>query len=100
MLAVLLPSGGRKEYTDEEGRVLFLSEPYTRMFGIRLEDAIGRSPFDLYPHAFAQTFYDNIRAVAETNGTLETIEDAPRPDGTLGHFLVRLDVVQGYLYFA
>ena len=74
--------------TDEEGRVLFLSEPYTRMFGIRPEDAIGRSPFELYPQAFAQTFYDNIRAVAETGGTLETIEDAPRPDGTVGHFLV------------
>ncbi|MFL6263629.1 MAG: PAS domain S-box protein [Thermoanaerobaculia bacterium] len=74
--------------TDEEGRVLFLSEPYTRIFGVRPEDAIGRSPFDLYPRAFAQNFYDNIRAVVETGGTLETIEDAPRPDGTLGHFLV------------
>ncbi|HEY2291127.1 MAG TPA: PAS domain S-box protein [Thermoanaerobaculia bacterium] len=74
--------------TDEEGRILFLSEPYTRMFGIRPEDAIGRSPFDLYPHAFAQTFYDNVRAVAETGGTLETIENAPRSDGSLGHFLV------------
>ncbi len=74
--------------TDEEGRVLFLSEPYTRMFGLRPEDAVGRSPFDLFPRAFAQTFYDNIRAVAESGGTLETVEDAPRPDGTLGHFLV------------
>lgn len=74
--------------TDEEGRLLFLSEPYTRMFGMRSEDAVGRSPFDLYPRAFAQTFYDNIRAVAESGGTLETIEDAPRSDGTLGHFLV------------
>ncbi|HSU84076.1 MAG TPA: PAS domain S-box protein [Thermoanaerobaculia bacterium] len=74
--------------TDEEGRVLFLSEPYSRMFGLRSEEAIGRSLFDLYPLPFAQTFYDNIRAVAETNGTLETIEDAPLPDGTVGHFLV------------
>jgi PAS domain S-box-containing protein len=74
--------------TDEEGRILFLSEPYTRMFGIRSEDAAGRSPFDLFPAPFAQTLYDNIRAVAETGGTLETIEDAPRPDGSLGHFLV------------
>jgi PAS domain S-box-containing protein len=74
--------------TDEEGRVLFLSEPYTRMFGIRPQEAVGRSPFELYPRPFAQTFYDNIRAVVETGGTLETIEDAPRPDGTLGHFLV------------
>jgi PAS domain S-box-containing protein len=74
--------------TDEEGRIVFLSEPYTRIFGIRREDAIGRSPFDLYPAAIAQNFYDNIRAVAETGGTLETIEDAPRPDGSVGHYLV------------
>jgi len=74
--------------TDEEGRVLFLSEPYTRIFGLKPEDSIGRSVFEVYPAQFAQTFYDNIRAVAETGGTLETIEDAPRPDGSLGHFLV------------
>jgi len=74
--------------TDEEGRILFISEPYTRMFGLRPETAIGRSLFEVYPAPYAQTFYDNIRAVAETLGTLETVEDAPRPDGTLGHFLV------------
>jgi two-component system CheB/CheR fusion protein len=74
--------------TDEEGRILFLSEPYTRMFGLRPEDSIGRSIFEIYPVAFAQIFYDNIRAVAETGGTLETVEDAPRPDGSLGHFLI------------
>jgi PAS domain S-box-containing protein len=74
--------------TDEEGRVVFLSEPYTKLFGIRQEDAIGRSCFDLYPAPYAQIFYDNIRAVAETGGTLETVEAGPRPDGTLGQFLV------------
>lgn len=74
--------------TDEEGRVVFLSEPYTRLFGVRREDAIGRSPFELYPAPIAQTFYDNIRAVAETGGMLETVEPAPRPDGSLGQFLV------------
>jgi PAS domain S-box-containing protein len=74
--------------TDEEARMVFLSEPYTRLFGIRPEDAIGRSAFDLYPAAVAQEFYDNIRAVVETGGTLETVETAPRPDGSLGQFLV------------
>ncbi|MFL6197087.1 MAG: PAS domain S-box protein [Thermoanaerobaculia bacterium] len=74
--------------TDEEGRVVFLSEPYTRIFGITSEQAVGRSVFEIYPLPFAQEFYDNIRAVAETGGTLETIEAAPRPDGTVGHFLV------------
>ncbi|MFL6198468.1 MAG: ATP-binding protein, partial [Thermoanaerobaculia bacterium] len=66
----------------------FLSEPYTRLFGISNEDAAGRSFFELYPAAFAQSFYDNIRAVAETGGSLQTIEPAPRQDGSLGYFLV------------
>ncbi|HEV2856453.1 MAG TPA: PAS domain S-box protein [Thermoanaerobaculia bacterium] len=74
--------------TDEEGRVVFLSEPYTSLFGIPNEDAVGRSVFEIYPAAFAQTFYDNIRAVAETGGSLQTIEAAPRPDGGVGYFLV------------
>jgi PAS domain S-box-containing protein len=74
--------------TDEEGRFSFLSEPYTRMFGIDRETAIGKSIFELFPKPYSQTFYDNVRAVAETSGALETVEDAPRPDGTVGHFLV------------
>lgn len=74
--------------TDEESRVLYLSEPYTRMFGIRREDALGKTAFELFPAAYAQTIYDNIRAVAETAGSLSTVEAAPRPDGGEGYFLV------------
>ncbi len=76
--------------TDEEGRVLFLSEPYTRMFGIRREDALEKSVFEIYPAVYAQTFYDNIRAVAETEGSLSSVEAAPRPDGGEGYFLVHM----------
>lgn len=74
--------------TDEEARVVFLSEPYTRIFGVKREEAVGRSLFEVYPQAFAQTFYDNIRAVAETGGSLQTVEPAPRPDGSVGYFLI------------
>lgn len=74
--------------TDEQGRMVYLSEPYTRMFGIEKEAALGKSVFDLFPAAYARTIYDNIRAVAETGGSLEDIETAPRPDGSQGHFLV------------
>ena len=74
--------------TDEEGRIVFLSEPYTRMFGLREEDVLGKSPFELYPAVYAQTFYDNIRAVVETEGSLTTVEAAPRPDGSEGYYLV------------
>ncbi|HEV8581418.1 MAG TPA: PAS domain S-box protein [Thermoanaerobaculia bacterium] len=74
--------------TDEEGRMLYLSEPYSRMFGIAREAALGKSVFDLFPASNARTIYDNIRAVAETGGSLADVEAAPRPDGSLGHFLV------------
>jgi two-component system, chemotaxis family, CheB/CheR fusion protein len=74
--------------TDEEGRMLFVSEPYTRIFGIPGEAALGRSVFDLFPAPHAQELYDHLRAVAETGGTLETVEPAPRPDGSQGYFLV------------
>ena len=74
--------------TDEEGRFLFLSQPYTRIYGIQREAALGKSVFELFPAVYAQTIYDNIRAVAETGGSLEAVEAAPRPDGSVGHFLV------------
>jgi len=74
--------------TDEEGRFLFLSQPYTRIFGIRREAALGKSVFELFPAVYAQAIYDNIRAVAETGGSLEDVGTAPRPDGSVGHFLV------------
>ncbi|HEV2843517.1 MAG TPA: PAS domain S-box protein [Thermoanaerobaculia bacterium] len=74
--------------TDEEGRMIFLSEPYTRMFGLRQEDVMGKSPFEVFPAVYAQVFYDNIRAVAETEGSLSTVEAAPLPDGSEGYFLV------------
>jgi PAS domain S-box-containing protein len=74
--------------TDEQGQMLFVSEPYTRIFGIPGETALGCSVFDLFPAPHAQEFYDHLRAVAETGGTLETVEPAPRPDGSQGYFLV------------
>jgi PAS domain S-box-containing protein len=74
--------------TDEAGQMLFLSEPYTRIFGIAREAALGSSVFELFPAPHGQEFYDKIRAVAETGGSLETVEPVPRPDGSAGWFLV------------
>ena len=74
--------------TDEQGQMLFVSEPYTRIFGIPAEAALGCSVFDLFPAPHAQELYDHLRAVAETGGTLEAVEPVPRPDGSQGYFLV------------
>ena len=74
--------------TDADGRMVYFSETYHRMFQLPTEDMLGKSVFDLYPAAIAQQFLDNIRIVVETKQVLEVIETAPRLDGTLGEFLV------------
>ncbi|MEH1922795.1 PAS domain S-box protein [Nostoc sp.] len=77
--------------TDENARMLYLSQTYLRTFQLpsgKLEDVIGKTVFEVYPAEIAQQFLDNIHQVAQTQQILETIEQAPKPDGTLGDFLV------------
>ncbi|MDZ8026680.1 MAG: PAS domain-containing protein [Nostoc sp. DedQUE11] len=74
--------------TDTDGRVLYLNQTYLRTFKLRPQEAIGQSIFDLYPAEIAQQHFNHIRTVTQTNQVLEVIEVAPRPDGTLGEFLV------------
>ncbi|MBC6432769.1 PAS domain S-box protein, partial [Nostoc sp. HG1] len=74
--------------TNAHGRVLYLSPTYLSTFHVATNKAINKNIFDLYPAQIAQPFLDNIRMVAQTNQVVETIESAPRIDGTLGEFLV------------
>ncbi|MEH2111107.1 PAS domain S-box protein [Nostoc sp.] len=74
--------------TNAEGRVLYLSPTYLKTFNLTTNKAINKNIFDLYPVQIAQPLLDNIRIVAETNQVIQTIESAPRTDGTLGEFLI------------
>ncbi|MBN3905379.1 MAG: PAS domain S-box protein [Nostoc sp. NMS1] len=74
--------------TNADGRVLYLSPTYLSIFDVATKKAINKNIFDLYPAQIAQPFLDNIRMVAQMNQVVETIESAPRTDGTLGEFLV------------
>ncbi|OKH57873.1 hypothetical protein NIES2130_17580 [Scytonema sp. HK-05] len=74
--------------TDADGRVIYLSQTYYRIFKLPTTDALGKSIFELYPTEIAQQFLDNIRTVAQTKQVVEAIEHAPSTDGTLGDFLV------------
>ncbi|MEA5622837.1 PAS domain S-box protein [Nostoc sp. UHCC 0251] len=74
--------------TNADGRVLYLSPTYLNTFDVATNKAINKNIFDLYPAQIAQPFLDKIRMVAQTNQVVETIESAPRIDGTLGEFLV------------
>ncbi|WP_414516977.1 PAS domain S-box protein [Nostoc sp. PCC 9305] len=74
--------------TDTDGRVLYLNQTYLRTFKLLPEQVIGQSISDLYPDEIARKHFDHIRTVIETNQVIEAIEVAPRPDGSLGEFLV------------
>ncbi|MBN3883162.1 MULTISPECIES: PAS domain S-box protein [unclassified Nostoc] len=74
--------------TNADGRVLYLSPTYLSTFDLAKNKAINKNIFELYPAQIAQPLLDNIRMVAETNQVVQTIESAPRTDGTLGEFLV------------
>ncbi|MEH1780643.1 MAG: PAS domain S-box protein [Nostoc sp.] len=74
--------------TDTDGHVLYLNQTYLRTFNLLPEQVIGQSIFDLYPAEIARQHFDHIQTVSQTNQVLEVLEVAPRPDGTLGEFLV------------
>ncbi|MEH2224568.1 PAS domain S-box protein [Nostoc sp.] len=74
--------------TDTDGRVLYLNQTYLRTFKLLPEQVIGQYISDLYPDEIARQHFDNIRTVIETNQVIEVIEFAPRPNGSLGEFLV------------
>ncbi|MGA7938041.1 MAG: PAS domain S-box protein [Kovacikia sp.] len=73
--------------TDATGRVLYLSQTYLRLIQIPA-DAIGKTIFELFDPEIAELLHRTIQQVVETGQTVEAIEVAPRPDGTLGKFLV------------
>ncbi|WP_414753493.1 PAS domain S-box protein [Anabaena sp. CCY 9910] len=77
--------------TDDHGRILYLSQTYVRTFQLpfdKIEDVMGKTVSELYAPEIAQQFLDNIHQVAQTQQILETVEKAPKLDGTLGDFLV------------
>jgi PAS domain S-box-containing protein len=73
--------------TDRTGRILYLSPTYFQMFRFPQQNAVGKQIHDIYPEEFAQQFVENNHLVFETGQVIETIETAPRPDGSIGSFL-------------
>jgi len=72
---------------DQEGRLLYLNPTYAQTFQLP-QDAVGKPIHDIYGEEFAQQFLENNRRVFQTGQVIETVETAPRSDGSLGSFLV------------
>lgn len=74
--------------TDAQGQVHYVSAAYARLFDTQGRDIVGATPADLYPEEFALEYVRNTQMVAQSGKALETVERAPRPDGSVGDFLV------------
>ncbi|MEI6042896.1 MAG: PAS domain S-box protein [Chloroflexota bacterium] len=71
--------------TTDTGRVLYQNPAYTRMTGIRFEEATGKDAFDIYPKDVAEAYLATIRQAAETGQTIEVVEAYQLLDGTQGY---------------
>jgi PAS domain S-box-containing protein len=74
--------------TDRSGKILYLSQTYFRFFQLPTQDVMGKTASDLYAQEVAQPLLDATRQVADTQKVMESITAVPRPDGTVGEFLV------------
>ncbi|WP_447977433.1 PAS domain S-box protein [Candidatus Nitrospira bockiana] len=73
---------------DEEGRHLYVNEPFARCFGKPVGDWIGKTDAELWPEDIARQFRETDRMVLQGDKPVELEEVAPAADGTLRHWLV------------
>ncbi|MBD2080749.1 PAS domain S-box protein [Leptolyngbya sp. FACHB-17] len=72
---------------DQSGRLLYLNPTYFKLFSCP-EDAVGKHISEIFPAEIAEQFLQNNQRVFETGAAIETIERAPRLDGSTGDYLV------------
>jgi PAS domain S-box-containing protein len=72
---------------DEEGRHVYISPTYEKRFGVRLEDRLGKTVFDVWPKEIAEQFTRVDRAMLAGNQPMEALESVPNPDGTISWWL-------------
>jgi len=65
---------------DIQGRFTFANQQFCRSLGRKLEDILGKTDFDFFPHALASKYnQDDVRVMA-TGETFATVEDHQLPD--------------------
>jgi PAS domain S-box-containing protein len=74
--------------TDGNGKLLYVSPTYHRLFKLPADYVSGERDLTIHPPEFAQQYLQNIQRVVTTQQVVEEIEPALRPDGTVGEFLV------------
>ncbi len=66
---------------DAQGHYIYMSEVYLEQIGIRLEDRLGKTDFDVYPSEIASQFRKNDLAALAAGHALEFTEDSITAEG-------------------
>jgi len=66
---------------DEQGHYIYMNEPYQRHFGLRLEDRLGKTDFEIYPRAIAEQFKKNDQGALAAGHPVEFTEESIDHDG-------------------
>ncbi len=66
---------------DAQGHYVYINETYQKHFGIRREDRLGKTDFEIYPHAVAEQFRKNDRAALAAGQAIKVTEETLGPDG-------------------
>jgi PAS domain S-box-containing protein len=73
---------------DEEGRYVYVNEPFERFFGQNLTFLRGKKSFDWLPEKTAKETHQHDLEILSTGKPQEIVETVPLPDGSLHHWLV------------
>jgi PAS domain S-box-containing protein len=67
---------------DEQGRYVYVNESCARRMGLRPEERIGKTDFELWPSAIAELFWKNDQKVLSEGQVVEVVEESVKPDGS------------------
>ena len=67
---------------DDQGRYVYANESCGKRVGVRHEDRIGRTDFELWPEETAEQFWKNDQNVLSSGQVVEVIEESVTPDGS------------------
>ena len=73
---------------DENGRYVYVNQPFERFFKLTRIQWVDKTDFDLWPEETARQVRDNDRAIMAEDRPAEIFEALPGPDGILRHWLV------------
>jgi PAS domain S-box-containing protein len=73
---------------DDEGRYVYVNEPFERVFGKQLSFLRGKTSFDWLPEITARATHESDIEIVRTGQSQEIVETVPAVDGTSRHWLV------------